>query len=306
MRTGSKTTKCMDIKMKKSFYSNGLPFDGPLDINLKDQVGRVQGNKASLIIIDGFAGEGKTTLMVEVMDFVNSLYDMKQVKLDVTDHPQLSMGGKEFLKAFNMSKVNNIVILGYDEAGDLDRTGAMKRFNQMLIDVFSKFRGFKIIIVLALLNFNRLDNRIFDLGVPRGLLHCEKRNNKYGNYRAYSLSRMNWIRYWYNKLPLGSRNQCYDKVEPNFRGHFLDLEPERSHKLDLLSTRSKDKSLLEAEVEMQGLISYAKLASKLGKSLPWVRMKVAEYKIKHKRVIGHAKYFDEAALNRLTEIIEAK
>ena len=295
------------MEERKLVYANGLPFDGPLDRNLKEQVGRVKGKKASCIVLDGLAGEGKTTLLVEILDYVNSLYDLPLTKLDYYNHPQLAMGGEQFITLFNQSEENKIVILGYDEAGDFNKAGSMTRFNQILFEVFSKFRGFRLIVVLALPAFTVLDNRLFDyLGVVRGIIHCEDRTDTYGNYRSYSLSQANWIRYWHDKLPKGCKIQAYNKCEPNFCGHFLDIAPERSRQLDILSTKTKKASLNEAEIEMQGLLSYYKIANKLGKSVIWTRNKIKELNIKVVRRIKHSAYFDQNAINRLVEYLSER
>jgi len=289
------------MEENKNLYSNGLPFDGHLAKNLEEQVGRVKGKKASLLIIDGLQGEGKTTLLVEIMDEVNRIYGLPPVKLDLTDHPQMAMGNKEFIRFFRQAKDENLVILGYDEAMDYNKRGSMTRLNQILNEVFSKFRGFRIIIVMALPNFCKLDDTLFDLGIPRGLLHCRDRDDNYGTFDAYSLSGMNWIRFWFDKLPKGAKNMAYGKVIPNFRGQFKDLEYSRSAKLDILSTRSKQKSLSEAEIEAEGLMGYNKLATKCARSIIWVRQAVSKLNIKSSRLINRTKYFDEYALNRLIE-----
>ena len=47
-------------KKKRILYNYGLPFSKDLARNLDEQKERVKGRKASLIIIDGGIGEGKT------------------------------------------------------------------------------------------------------------------------------------------------------------------------------------------------------------------------------------------------------
>ena len=289
---------------QKFLYDHGLPFSKKLAENLDDQVDRVKGKKASLIIVDGLQGEGKTTLLVEIMDYINSLHGLPEVSLKLTDHPQLAMGGKQFIRYLRICEKEKLVIVGYDEAGDFNKRGAMTSFNQMLNNIFSKFRGFRIIVVIAVPNFNVLDNWLFDNGIPRGLLHLHDRNENYGNFDAYSLVGMNWIRYWFDKLSKGVKYKCYARVQPNFRGHFLDLSPARSKQLDNISTRSKKKALTEEEIRADGLINYSQLAKKLHRSVVWVRMAVNKLKIKHGRTIHRTKYFDESALSILVDHLD--
>jgi len=82
----------------KHLYKHGLPFSEKLAENIRDLIDRIKFNKASMIIVDGGVGEGKTTLMVEIADYVNSLYGFQEIKLELKDHPQLALGGTSFLK----------------------------------------------------------------------------------------------------------------------------------------------------------------------------------------------------------------
>lgn len=291
---------------KRYLYDYGLPFSEKLAENLIEQISRVEGNKASLIIIDGLQGEGKTTLLVECMDYINSKHGLPEVSLKVTDHPQLAMGGRQFISHLRICEEKKLVVLGYDEAGDFNKRGSMSSFNQMLNNVFSKFRGFKIIIIIALPNFNILDNWLFDNGIPRGLLHLKDRNQNYGSFDAYSLAGMNWIRYWYDKLSKGVKHKCYGRVQPSFRGHFFDLTPTRSKQLDLISTRSKRKALTEEEIRSDGLINYNQLAKKVHRSVIWVRKVIAYLNIRHVRIINRNKYFDDGVINILLDHLEKK
>ena len=62
-------------------YKHGLPFSEKLAENVKDLIARIDLNKASLIVIDGGVGEGKTTLAVHIADYVNSLAGMGPISL---------------------------------------------------------------------------------------------------------------------------------------------------------------------------------------------------------------------------------
>jgi len=289
---------------KRYFYDHGLPFSEKLGVNLVDIIDRIKLNKAGLIIVDGGVGEGKTTLALHCMDYVNKVHGFDPVALEKKFHPQLAMGGKQFTGFLRICYIKKMVIVSYDEAGDFNRRGALTRLNALLNRTFETFRGFQIIVLIILPVFSVLDNHLFDLGIPRGLLHCKGRTEKYGNFDSYSLAQMGWLRYWYDKLPKGSKHKCYSKVIPNFSGHFLDLEPDRSKRLDEISMEGKLKILQDSELEMEGLLNYIQIAKKLDRSVVWVRMAVGQLKIKHTKLIKRSKYFDQRALNILADKLD--
>ena len=50
----------------KWLYKHGLPFSEKLKQNIDELIQRVKNNKASLIIIDGGVGEGKTLSLIHI------------------------------------------------------------------------------------------------------------------------------------------------------------------------------------------------------------------------------------------------
>jgi len=214
----------------QELYDHGEAFDKVLAENLdeqsKDRVGK---DFPSLLLIDGGQGQGKTTLMTHVIDYVNKINGLPPASLKISEHPQVSMGGKEFIKHFNICRKQGLPIIGYDEAGDFSKRGSLTRFNAMLNRRFETIRSSNIIVVFCLPNFNVIDNNLFELQVIRGLLHLHSREitGNYGNYDAYSAYQMGWIRHWFDKLPKPRKHTCYDKSYPNFMGHFKNLDPVR-------------------------------------------------------------------------------
>lgn len=294
-------------KKTQPLYSYGLPFEKCLGVALEQQIKRVEiENKPSLIILDGACGSGKTTLAVEVGDFVNKYFKQDLIDLGIKSHIQIGLGGKEFTKNFRKVREAGLHIIIYDEAGDFSRYGAISGFNAMINRLFETYRGFKILVVVCLPNFNILDNRLFDNKIPRLLLHCENRKAKYGSFKAYSLSQMNWVRYWFDKLPKGAKHKCYDNVDPNFRGNFLNLSPERIEILDKLSTHGKEMYLGKAEIDLEGYINYLDIAEKLRLNVDYVRQIMLKLKIKEKATVNKTKYFDKSTVSYLVEHLEAK
>ncbi len=286
----------------KHLYKHGLPFSEILAVNIKDLVDRIKFNKASMVIVDGGVGEGKTTLAVEIADYVNSLYDFQDIKLELKDHPQLALGGVDFLKQLRVCYEKKLVVIVYDEAGDFNRRGALTRFNAMLNRTFETFRGFKILVILCLPSFSVLDSDIMNKQIPRLLLHTDSRTMESGNFKGYSLYRMMYIADKMKKLVV--KPFAYDLVEPNFYGHFLDLETIRAKKLDKISTKGKMDVLKKAEISIEGLMNYSEMAKKLGRSVVWARMVVSKLRIKPTRIITRVRYFDEAIVNRLADYLE--
>jgi len=290
--------------MVRYLYDNGYPFHSKLAENINIQIERIEKKRASLIIIDGAVGTGKTTLAIEMSDYINELKGIEKTKLAIKEHPQISLGGKEFSGNFRDCHKLNLPVIIYDEAGDFSKRGSITRFNMMLNRLFETYRGFKILVIICLPNFNVLDGQLFDNQIPRMLIHIEDRNNDYGTFKVYSLSQMNWIRYWYDKLPKGAKHRCYSKSIPNFCGQFLNLPPQREKQLDNLSTYGKKNLLKNTEIEMKGLLTYSQLSQKCNRSQIWIKKQFSEAKIKEKAIIDRKKYFDKGVLDLLYSRID--
>jgi hypothetical protein len=292
----------------RTLYKNGLAFHDDLKLNIDDQLERrIDANFPSLIFIDGGQGQGKTTLLIHLIDYINSKKNLQQCSLKIKYHPQLSLGGKEFLQHFNICKKEKLPALGYDEAGDFSKRGAISNFNRIIIRVFETFRSSNIIVFVCLPTFNVSENHIFDLQIPRMLLHLKgrKKGAEYGNYYAYSLYQMNWIRYWHNKLPTAIRYQCYKKSVPNFRGHFLNLPPGRAEELRLLSDHGKNKFSQQAEINVQGLLQYEDLARATNRSIETLR-RIVPTLLRPAKQYGNRKFFDSSAIKILQDHFNQK
>jgi hypothetical protein len=280
-------------------YENGLPFSSILATNLDELAKRISNKKAALIIIDGGVGEGKTTMLINVLDYFNKINGFPPVDISGA---QLAMGGADFLKKMRVCFDNKYPCIGYDEAGDFNKRGSLSGFNSMLNRTFETFRAFKCIVVLSLPNFGVLDNQLFDNRIPRMLIHLYDRNQSYGNFDCYDIMSMEWLRYWFQKSPI--KSYAWKKVHPNFYGHFKDLDSERSNELDRVSTKNKMAILRKSEIKIEGLMSYPEIATKLNHSIDWVRRAVSNLKIKPTRQIARVKYFNNDCLNLLSEHLD--
>lgn len=276
---------------KGSVYEHGLPFSTKLGENLDDLRVRVEKKKASLIVVDGGVGEGKTSIAVHIADYYNGG--------PIDFQKQLALGGDQVMKKLQVCYENGLGVLIYDEAGDFNKRGSLTKMNAILNRVFETFRTFKIIIILVLPSFGVLDNQLFENKIPRLLLHLDSRTERQGNFRGYSLHSMLWIRWWMRQPKLVIKERAYDKVDHNFVGHFLDLPPKRSKELDIISTKGKLGFLEAAGRKMEGLVSYHELATKVGRSENWLRVAVSKMKIQPARVEKGVKYFDVGIVDRL-------
>lgn len=285
---------------RKFYYNNGLPFGDKLAENLIELDKRIEGKKASMLVVDGGVGEGKTTLAVEIADYINMLHGMPKIEFS----EQLATGGKEFTQKLRKCYEKKLPVLIYDEAGDFNRRGSLTRFNSMLNRTFETFRAFQILVILCLPNFDKLDQYLFDNHIPRLLVHLSNRGDNYGNYSCFGLYRMLLLKSRMSKLNI--KNYAYAMIDPNFRGHFLDLDPDRSKQLDKLTIKNKINILQKSEVEIEGLIGYKDLAQKLNRSHENIRRLVGELKLKPKRTINRVKYFDNSIIDVLGDYMDEK
>lgn len=279
-------------------YSHGLPYNKKLGQNIEDLIQRIKMGKASLVVIDGGLGEGKTTLAVHIADQVNKYYGLPQIEFN----EQLALGGKEFTEKLRICHKRKYPVIIYDEAGDFNRRGALTAFNSMINRTFEMFRAYRIFVILCLPSVSVLDNDLFMKNIPRLLLHLKGRGYHDGDFYGYSDYRMLYVRHKMDKLVV--KSFAYSIVEPNFMGQFLNLEKERAKKLDTYSIRGKLKTLLQSEIKLQGLLAYTDLSHKLGRSMRWVRKVANELKIKPIKTIGKVKYFDENQLNRMGNYLD--
>jgi len=286
--------------MTRVLYDHGLPFSEVVGLNFQDLDTRVENKKASLILVDGGVGEGKTTLLIHGIDYFNKLHG--KPPYDIKDGTQLAMGGADFLKKLEKCFELGLPVIAYDEAGDFNRRGSLTRFNAMINRTFETFRAFKIVVILGLPNFAVIDQQLFDNQIPRLLLHLYNRSKHQGNFKGYSLYGMLQMKSAMKKLTV--KTYAYKLITPNFVGHFLDLEESRSRTLDRISIKSKIDILRKSEAKIEGLMSYNELAHKLNRSVIWVKKSIAKLKIKHDRLISRAKYFTENDFNRLCELVE--
>lgn len=256
-----------------------------------------QHKKAALILIDGGLGEGKTTLAVQIVDYINSLHN--KPPLNLKDVTQLAMGGEDFIRKLNQCYVLGLPAIIYDESGDFNKRGTLTKLNATLNRVFETFRAYKILVILCLPSISVLDNGLFDKNIPRLFMRCYGRTATYGRILGYDLERINWLRYWFKQHPV--KNEAYRKVSPLFHTYFRNLPQARCDLLDQVSTKAKRKELGAASIKLDGLLSYEEIAGKVVRSPLWVKLTCKKLGIKAKRKYERRYYFDAGVVDTLLD-----
>jgi len=258
----------------------------------------INNNLPAVIILDGNAGRGKTTLAVSMGDYVNAKLGKPEIDLNSCD--QYAMGGKQFLNKLRTGHDKGICYLIYDEGGDFSRRSSLTQFNSLLNQAFDMSRALKMIIVISLLRFWFIDQHIFDSGLIVGLVHCHTKAKNYSCYSSFSQYEMLLMKHTIKKMPIPS--QIYNNFKPNFRGQFLDIEPERSKLLSKISIENKKKIIQESEVKAEGLLTKIDIAKRLGISFNYLNCLISEQKVKPIKKINRVNYYSQHALELISEV----
>lgn len=278
---------------RENLYNNGLPFNTMLASAVDKVKYRVlKDNMPGMIIIDGVPGTGKTNLAI------NLLIYLQQSDIDLKS--QYACGGSEFHEKLEICNLKGYYVMIYDEFGDANKRGALTRFNRQLIRTFEMFRTYKILIIGVLPNFNSLENQIYEMQLPRGLIHCQYKNENagYNEGSTYSLDKMNKLREYMSNM--GTRKYlAFRWVTPSFRFNSKVLPINRDKQITTISDKFKKEAVSETSMKLMGFISLKELTTKIGKTDRWVRLKIAENKIKPERVWKRRNYYNEKVYDLL-------
>ena len=280
--------------MKKLDWRNGLKIDTTLDNNLDECIQRIKNKKASLIIIDGGVGEGKTTLGVicgkRISDKLNQEFSIKD---------QVRQGGGDFLKGMDWATTNKRQVVVYDEAGDFNTRASLTYFNQSMNRVFETYRALGIIVILCLPSFADVDTSLMKKKISRMLIHCYARNNNYGNYKVYSLWRMWYLKTKFMKVTVP--DDAFKFVSPNFFGRFRDLDPVDSSELELHSIKGKKDIIRKGMLQERGMLPIKTIAHKTGYSIETIRRYIKRKKMKGEKYGATLYYHKEIIENIIVE-----
>lgn len=288
--------------MSRLLWVNGLKFDSTLDSNLDGVVSRVVSKKASLIVIDGGVGEGKTTLGVEVgqrlaVKFASRVARLRGQGFDIAH--QVRQGGGDFLKGMDWCVSNGRSVVVYDEAGDFNTRASLTFFNQNMNRVFETYRALGIVVILCLPSFSDIDTSLMKKKIARFLIHVYARTDSYGNYSVYSLWRMWYLKSKFAKVTVP--DDAYRMVAPNFRGRFLDLDPVESELLETHSIKGKKDIIRKGMLSERGLIPLKDIAQKTGYSIETIRRYVKRTRVKGEKYGSVLYYHKEIVSNIIGE-----
>lgn len=285
--------------MSKTTWTNGLKVDSTLAENLKGSVTRIRNKKASLIVIDGGVGEGKTTLSVICAKLI-----AEELGQDFSIKDQVRMGGKDFLKGMDWCLKNKKNVIIYDEAGDFNTRASLTYFNQNMNRVFETYRALSIIVILCLPSFADIDTSLMKKNISRYLIHCYSRNNNYGNYKAYALWRMWYLKQKFAKYTVPA--DAYNSTTPNFYGRFKDLDPEDANTLQNLSIKGKKEIIQKGLMASEGLVTIGDVALKTGYSVQSIRNYINFHKIKGTKSGSNKLFFHKEIIENIIREKETK
>jgi len=277
--------------MKKLTWSNGLKIDTTLDNNLGECIQRIKNKKASLIIIDGGVGEGKTTLGVICAKRIAN-----KLKQDFDIKNQVRQGGSDFLKGMDECVKHKKSVIVYDEAGDFNTRASLTYFNQTMNRVFETYRALGIIVILCLPSFADVDTSLMKKKISRILIHCYNRNNNYGNYKVYSLWRMWYLKAKFAKITVP--DDAFKFVSPNFRGRFRDLNSEDSEALENHSIKGKKDIIRKGMLQEKGMVDLKIVSQKTGYSIKTIRNYIKDHKVKGEKH-GNTLYFHKEIIEQI-------
>lgn len=283
---------------REKLLNTGDFFRDKLKNNLEQVRERVMKNKkASLLVVDGSVGSGKTTLAVEIADYLNLKISGEIISLK----DQVATGGKEFISKMVKAHDSNNHVVVYDEAGDFSKRGALSKFNRRLNRVFETYRALKVIVILTLPSFKSLDKELMEKGILRGLLHCRDRTDKRGFYDGYSLWRAYYIKKKMDKITVPP--QAYKYTRPNFYNDFHDLPSPRSERLENLSVENKIDILRgiarDSEGVEKGYLNYEELCDELDKSKNWIKRVISGLGIEPDHKTNKRNYFKPSVVDKL-------
>lgn len=232
--------------MSKTFvYEHGFPFTKSLADDVIIPIATMK-RGIGLILIGGRPSTGKTTLAVEIADFIEG----RPISLDKNDHPQLNLGHKNLIDNALICYRRKYKIIIYDEAGDFSKKSTLTKANRTIQQFFEKCRSLGLLMILVCPNPLEIDNGLFKIpGLIQGLIFIEKSSENDSHFGVYDADGIGWLKYYNTKWPFHP-HMPYKMSRPYMRGHFLNLPPGREEKLRSISTDDKVLSMINLSEEM--------------------------------------------------------
>jgi hypothetical protein len=243
-------------------------------------------------------GEGKTTLGVECGMFL-----AKELEQPFNIKEQVRQGGTDFLKGMDWCVANKRNVIVYDEAGDFNTRASLTYFNQSMNRVFETYRALGIVVILCLPSFADVDTSLMKKLISRYLIHCYNRNNKYGEYKVYSLWRMWYLKDKFKKFVVPT--DAFRHVTANFFGRFKDLDKADSEALEIHSIKGKKGIIKKGMLQERGLIDIKDIGHKTGYSVETIRRYINKNKLKGEKN-GATLYFHKEIVEQIIQTKQNK
>jgi hypothetical protein len=274
-------------------YNNGLKWNRDyLTENIDVQVNRTRHNHASVIVIDGLYGQGKTTLGVEIGEYISHQHFKTSFDID----NQVGKGINSFLEKLNWCIANDKHVCVFDEAGEFSKKGSMTKLNKLLNRVFEVFRATGIILIICIPSVQDLDDSQLKKGLVRFLINCFGRTDKpYSKFRVYDIERIFYIKHYMSKEVVPAKG--YSKVHPNFQGYFKDLDESTRKELQLLDLKDKKGILKDKYFEAKGLIDVNTIIQETGFAYHTVLNKLKTLQAPFEKH-GNKNYYFKSVINR--------
>jgi len=261
--------------IKKTKYKNGKPFNGlitPSLIEAKKRIKEMELPCAILVVAP--PGKGKTTLAVHLAEEYRGGKPIDFKK-------SIGNGFEHFNKLLAESREDEETdVLIYDDAGDIDKFKFMSDMNFKIRRILQLYRqGNQKLLIMCLQDFSNLDSSILNLEVIQFMYYIPQRHAGYADYWCYSLNRMFWLLHHMQKFSK-ARSRAYRVVNPNYYGHFLNLEPKRSDELKEYSIIEKNKHLDKLAGVNKDFEDVNDMSLVVGRQVRWVKGKLNEKGIK--------------------------
>ncbi len=174
-------------------YQNGYPYTDPLPAFVDRAVYHVQQQHlASLIIVDGGLGSGKSTMAAQMLRQIDPGFVATKESFKL----RYLLGGAALMETAVKAHEQGARGLIFDEAGiDLSSRSAMSLMNKNLNSFFQLYRALKIVVILVLPSVRILDKQVYEFDIHRFQVHTHsKLHGSYNRYRLWDRKAMMFLR----------------------------------------------------------------------------------------------------------------
>jgi hypothetical protein len=179
--------------MSSLVYDNGYPYTDPLPAFVDRAVYHVQQQHlASLIIVDGGLGSGKSTMAAQMLRQIDPGFVATKESFKL----RYLLGGTALMETAVKAHKQGVKGLIFDEAGiDLSSRSAMSTMNRNLNGFFQLYRALSLVVILVLPSVRILDKQVYEFDIHRFQVHTHsKLHGSYNRYRLWDRKAMKFLR----------------------------------------------------------------------------------------------------------------